>query len=90
MSVPISQFIPPPLSLLGVHTFVLYVCVSRVTVNTSLSMFPGGSGDVVTSRGSPPWPDLYHGLVVGCGLSPGGMHDLRLQMVFVMLGRRPS
>ena len=33
MSIPISQFIPPPppalpLSPLGVHTFVLYVCVS--------------------------------------------------------------
>ena len=33
MSIPISQFIPPPppaplLSPLGVHTFVLYICVS--------------------------------------------------------------
>ena len=28
MSVPISQFIPPSFSPLGVHTFVLYVCVS--------------------------------------------------------------
>ena len=29
MSIPISQFIPPhPLSPLGVHTFVLYICFS--------------------------------------------------------------
>ena len=28
MSVPISQFIPPPPSPLGIHTFVLYICVS--------------------------------------------------------------
>ena len=27
MSIPISQFIPPSLSPLGVHTFVLYVCL---------------------------------------------------------------
>ena len=28
MSVPISQFIPPPFSPLGVHTSVFYVCLS--------------------------------------------------------------
>ena len=28
VSVPISQFIPPPLSSPGVHTFVLYIYVS--------------------------------------------------------------
>ena len=28
MSISISQFIPPPLSPVGVHMFVLYVCVS--------------------------------------------------------------
>ena len=28
MSVPISQFISPPSSPIGVHMFVLYVCVS--------------------------------------------------------------
>ena len=28
VSSPISQFVPPPLSHFGIHTFVLYVCVS--------------------------------------------------------------
>ena len=28
MSIPVSQFIPPPLSPLGVYMFVLYVCAS--------------------------------------------------------------
>ena len=28
MSIPISQFIPRPPFPLGIHTFVLYVCVS--------------------------------------------------------------
>ena len=43
MSVPISQFIPPPLSPLGVHRFVLYICVSisfcRSSVFTRLSNY---------------------------------------------------
>ena len=32
VSIPISQFIPAPISPLGVHTFVLYVCVSISTL----------------------------------------------------------
>ena len=28
MLIPISQSIPPPLFLLGIHTFVLYICIS--------------------------------------------------------------
>ena len=41
MSIPISQFIPPPpppppLSPLGVHTFVLYICVSISALQTGL------------------------------------------------------
>ena len=28
VSSPISQFVPPPLSHLGIHTLILYVCVS--------------------------------------------------------------
>ena len=38
MSIPISQFLPPPpppLSPLGVHTFVLYICVSISVLQTS-------------------------------------------------------
>ena len=39
MSIPISQFIPPPpLSPLGVHTFVLYVCVSISALQTDSSV----------------------------------------------------
>ena len=43
MSIPISQFItpqPPPLPLfpLGVHTFVLYICVSISALQTSSSV----------------------------------------------------
>ena len=42
MSVPISQFIPPPppapLSPLGVHTFVLYICVSISALQTGSSV----------------------------------------------------
>ena len=39
MSVPISQFIPPPpLSPLGVHTFVLYICVSTSALQTGSSV----------------------------------------------------
>ena len=34
MSVPIPQFIPPSSSPLGVHTFVLYICVSVSTVHS--------------------------------------------------------
>ena len=37
MSIPISQFIPPPLSPLGVHTFVLYICVSISALQTGSS-----------------------------------------------------
>ena len=44
MSIPISQFItppplPPPLSPLGVHTFVLYICVSISALQTSSSVY---------------------------------------------------
>ena len=42
MSIPISQFIPPPpLSPLGVHTFVLYVCVSfsALQIGSSVPFF---------------------------------------------------
>ena len=45
MSIPISQFIPPPppttplpLSPLGVHTFFLYICVSISALQTSSSV----------------------------------------------------
>ena len=42
MSIPISQFItlppPPPLSPLGVHTFVLYICVSISALRTGSSV----------------------------------------------------
>ena len=43
MSIPISQFIPPtppppPLSPIGVHTFVLYICVSVSALQTGSSM----------------------------------------------------
>ena len=44
MSIPISQFITPqppptlPLSLLGVHIFVLYICVSISALQTSSSV----------------------------------------------------
>ena len=44
MSIPISQFIPPPpppplpLSPLGVHTFVLYICVSISALQTGSSV----------------------------------------------------
>ena len=40
MSIPISQFIPPALLLspLGVHTFVLYICVSISALQTSSSV----------------------------------------------------
>ena len=42
MTIPISQFIPPPplppLSPLGVHTFVLYICVSISALQTSSSV----------------------------------------------------
>ena len=38
MSIPISQFIPLPLSLLGVHMFVLYVCVSISALQTGSSV----------------------------------------------------
>ena len=40
MSIPISQFIPPPppsLSPLGVHTFVLYICVYFCLANWFIS-----------------------------------------------------
>ena len=33
-SIPISQFIPPCLFLLDVHTFVLYICVSSISIHT--------------------------------------------------------
>ena len=33
MSIPISQFIPPPLSVLSAHMFVLYICVYFCFVN---------------------------------------------------------
>ena len=46
MSIPISQFIPPPpllppLSPLGVHTFVLYICVSisALQIGSSVPFF---------------------------------------------------
>ena len=43
MSIPISQFIPPPNSPppafpLGVHTFVLYICVSISALQASSSV----------------------------------------------------
>ena len=41
MSIPISQFITPPhlpLSPLGVHTFVLYICVSTSALQTGSSV----------------------------------------------------
>ena len=38
MSIPISQFIPPPLSPLGVHMFVLYICVSISALQTGSSV----------------------------------------------------
>ena len=44
MSIPISQFItppphtPPPLPQLGVHTFVLYICVSISALQTGSSV----------------------------------------------------
>ena len=40
MSIPISQFIPPPF-LLGVHTFALYICVSlsALQIRSSISTF---------------------------------------------------
>ena len=44
MSIPISQIIPPPpppappLSPLGVHTFVLYICVSISALQTGSSL----------------------------------------------------
>ena len=44
MSIPVSQFIPPPppppppLSPLGVHTFVLYICVSISALQTRSSV----------------------------------------------------
>ena len=38
MSIPVSQFIPPPTSPLGVHMFVLYVCVSTSTLQISSSI----------------------------------------------------
>ena len=43
MSIPTSQFIPPPpppppLSPLGVHTFVLYICVSISALQTGSSV----------------------------------------------------
>ena len=42
MSIPIFQFIPPPPPLatspLGVHTFVLYICVSTSALQTSSSV----------------------------------------------------
>ena len=34
MSIPASQFIPPPLSPFGVNVFVLYVCVSSFVLQT--------------------------------------------------------
>ena len=88
MSVPISQFIPPLLSLLGVIRLFSVSVSLMLLFNTST--LPGDSGDGVTSQGSPPWPGLYlpSWAGCGCGLSPGGMHDLGLEMVFVMLGRR--
>ena len=44
MSIPVSQFItppppPPPLSLLGVHIFILYICVSVSALQTGTSFF---------------------------------------------------
>ena len=45
MSIPISQFIPLPthtlLSPLGVHTFVLYICVSISAMQTDSSLNDG-------------------------------------------------
>ena len=43
MSIPVAQFItppppPPPLSPLGVHTFVLYICVSISALQTGSSV----------------------------------------------------
>ena len=42
MSIPIAQFStppsPPPLSPLGVHTFVLYICVSISALQTGSSV----------------------------------------------------
>ena len=43
ISIPIAQFIPPPsppppLSPLGVHTFVLYICVSISALQTGSSV----------------------------------------------------
>ena len=39
MSIPIAQFIPPPpLSPPGVHTFVLYICVSISALQTGSSV----------------------------------------------------
>ena len=54
MSIPIAQFIPPPpppppLYPLGVHTFVLYICVSILdaTVLRQNSFFLRGSSGFV-------------------------------------------
>ena len=38
MSIPISQFIPPPLTPISVHMFVLYICVSISTLQTGSSV----------------------------------------------------
>ena len=37
MSIPTSQFIPPATSPLGIHTFVLYICVSISALQIRLS-----------------------------------------------------
>ena len=41
MSIPVSQFIPPDFPL-GIHTFVLYACVSISALQYTYVGFPGG------------------------------------------------
>ena len=79
MSIPVSLFIPPtPFPPWCPH--VCSLCLCHITVLTQASAHSLGALEMEWLLGDHPLRQafiLHHGLVVACGLSPGGMHSLR-------------